>query len=165
MRGIEDFERTRKGENPKFYPHDISKNCIPQIGEIFDNGYTEEEMKMINETRKILENSELEVTATCVRVPIMNGHAVDMHITLEEPFEIDEIKQLFVGSDDIILCEPYPVTEMSNGIDKVCVGRIRRDISDHNSLHIWCTADNIRRGAAVNAIEILEHLERSKYES
>jgi len=165
MRGIEDLERTRKGEKPQFYPCDISNNCIPQIGEILENRYTEEEMKMINETRKILENNKLEITASCIRVPIMNGHAVDMHITLEKPFEIDEVKQLFAESDDIILCEPYPVTEMSNGTDKVCVGRIRRDISDPNSLHIWCTADNIRRGAAVNAIEILEYLERSKYDS
>ncbi len=164
-RGIGDLERTVKSEKPQFYPYDISKNCIPQIGDILDNGYTEEELKMTEETRKILGNIEMNVSATCVRVPIMNGHSVAISVELEQPFEIEEIKKCLAQTENVIVCDSYPVTEMSNGTDDVYVGRIHRDISNPQMLHMWCTADNLRRGAATNAIEILQLLERKKYDS
>ena len=165
MKGIADLTRTQKGDNSSFYPYSIADNCIPQIGDILADGYTEEEMKMVNETRKILGNNEMSVSATCVRVPILNGHSVEISVELEHPFEIEEIKDELRHSENIVVCDTYPVTEMSNGTDDVYVGRLRRDISNPQVLHMWCTADNLRRGAATNAVEILRLLERRKYDS
>ena len=161
QKGIMDLERTTNGEAPSFYPYPIFNNCIPCIDSFLDNGYTEEEMKMINETRKILNLPELEITATCVRVPVMNSHCVETNIELSKDFEIDEIYKTLSTFPNIVIADDpahhiFPVPTMATGSDKVFVGRIRRTLSNPKGLHIFCVADNVRKGAASNAVEILE---------
>lgn len=163
VKGVKDLEITQRGEEPRNYPHSIWGNCIPHIDVFLDNGYTKEEMKMILETRKILEMPNLPVTATCVRVPVENGHSVEIHAELQKPFEIDDVKKILAQYEGIVLEDDiknnvYPLAKNATGTDSVYVGRIRRDISNDKALHIWCTADNIRKGAASNAIEIMELL-------
>ena len=161
--GVRDLELTVKGEAPQNYPHPIWGNCLPHIDVFLDNGYTKEEMKMVLETQKILELPNLPVTATCVRVPIVNGHSVEIHVELEKPFEIEEIRKTLAGYEGIVVVDDpknnqYPLAADATGTDSVYVGRIRRDVSNPRALHIWCVADNIRKGAASNAIEIMELL-------
>ncbi|MDO5754866.1 MAG: aspartate-semialdehyde dehydrogenase [Tissierellia bacterium] len=143
------------------YPYNIQKNCIPQIDDFLDNGYTKEEMKMMEETKKILDNDELRVTATTVRVPILNGHAVNMNIEFEKDFSLEEVRQLLEDFEGIIVeDEPekllYPLQEKIDGTDDVSVGRLRRDDSVEFGLNLWCVADNIRKGAATNTVQIAE---------
>lgn len=145
------------------YPYNIQNNCLPHIDEFTDNGYTLEELKMINETKKILEDDSIEVTATTVRVPIFNGHAVSLNIEFEEDFDLDEVRDLLSDFPGIKLVDDlknnkYPLAETVNGTDYVEVGRIRRDFSQPNTLNCWCTADNIRKGAATNTVQIAELL-------
>lgn len=163
IKGIEDLERGLKGEAPKTYPRPIVNNCLPQIDSFLENGYTKEEEKMINETRKILGNWELPVTATCVRVPVMNGHSVSINVELEREPNIEELKAKFREFDGIILEDDvqnsiYPLAASATGKDDVFVGRIRKDFSIQNGLNLWVVADNIRKGAATNAIQIAEVL-------
>ncbi|MGL5544945.1 MAG: aspartate-semialdehyde dehydrogenase [Cetobacterium sp.] len=163
IKGIEDLERGLRGEAPKTYPHPIVNNCLPQIDSFLDNGYTKEEEKMINETRKILGNWELPVTATCVRVPVMNGHSVSINVELEREPNIEELKAKFREFDGITLEDDvqnsiYPLAASATGKDDVFVGRIRKDFSIQNGLNLWVVADNIRKGAATNAIQIAEVL-------
>ena len=165
MRGITELERTRNGENALLYPYSIAQNCIPQIGNVKHNGYTDEELKMINETRKILGNDNIRITATCVRVPVAECHGVDICVTLEKDFDINEIKAELSRRNCIIMGNNCPVNEMARGTDKVYIGRIRRHIGDEKTLHLWCVADNVRRGAAYNAFEIMRLMERRKYEA
>lgn len=144
-------------------PYNIKTSCIPQIGAFTNNDYTEEEMKMVNETRKILKRPKLPVSATCVRVPILNSHAESITVELEKPFRVDEVKALLNNSDGIIVQDDpsrniYPLNSIANNTDEVYVGRIRKDLSHENALTFWCVADNIRKGAATNAVEILEKL-------
>ena len=150
IKGIKDL----KNKSSDFYPYNISKTCIPQIDSFLDNGYTKEEMKMIMETKKILINPELEVTATCVRVPVLNSHAVNIVVELEENCTIDMIKEAFQNQEGLVLLEDYPTSIHSNGSDLVYVGRVREDLSKSNSFLFYCVADNIRRGAASNAVKI-----------
>lgn len=145
------------------FPYPINNNCIPQIDVFTDNDYTKEEIKMIEETRKILKKPKLPITATCVRVPVLNSHAESINVELEYPFKIEDIKKYlnnFLGI--IVLDDPekliYPLNSFANGTDEVYVGRIRRDYSQENGINFWCVADNIRKGAASNAVEILENL-------
>jgi len=157
--GQADLVRTLTGEAPAFYPHNISQTCIPAIDVFLDNGYTKEEMKMAEETRKILHLPDLPVSATCVRVPVMNGHAVSVRVELDQPFELDDIIAAFTAHDGIIVANDganhlYPTSVMSEGAATVFVGRIRRDLSAPNSLLFYCVADNIRKGAATNAVQI-----------
>ena len=143
------------------YP--IFDNCIPQIDSFLDNGYTKEEQKMIEETQKILHAEDLPITATTVRVPIFNCHSESINIELEKEFDVEDIKSLLSESPGIILKDniqtnKYPMPMYCSGHDEVFVGRIRRDYSIKNGLNIWVVADNIRRGAATNAVEILYKL-------
>lgn len=161
--GVRDLELTAKGETPQNYPHPIWGNCLPHIDVFLDNGYTKEEIKMVLETQKILELPTLPVTATCVRVPIANGHSVEIHLELEKPFEIEDIRKTLADFPGIVVVDDpknnqYPLAAQATGTDSVYVGRIRRDVSNPMALHIWCVADNIRKGAASNAIEIMELL-------
>jgi len=163
MKGIEDYKRTQNGEQNAFYPYNISKTCIPQIDSFLDNGFTKEEMKMIDETRKILHMPDLCVTATCVRVPVEMSHAVSVIVELEKPFDLDEVRNDFASHEGIVLVDDvqnsiYPVSTLSNGNDMVYVGRIRRDLSAPNSLMFYCVADNIRKGAAANAVMIAKKI-------
>lgn len=159
QKGIEDLKRTKNNHTNIFYPYDISKTCIPEIDEFLDNGYTKEEMKMINETRKILHLENLPIVATCIRVPVENCHGVSMTIELVKKFEIEQIKQVLQQQDGIIVYDDvqnhkYPNSIIANNQDKVYVGRIRKDLSTENGIVLYCVADNIRKGAASNAIQI-----------
>ncbi len=164
VKGIADLEEGLKGNHLcACYPHPIAVNCIPQIDVFTENGYTKEEMKMILETQKILEDSELKVTATTVRVPIFNGHSESINVELERAFEVEAVKTLLSQSPGIVVKDDpaqsvYPLASLANGTDEVYVGRIRRDFSLDNGLNLWVVADNIRKGAASNAIQIAEKL-------
>ena len=162
-KGINDYENTKNGGEASFYPYNISRTCIPHIDSFLDNGYTKEEMKMIEETRKILHLPNLMVTATCVRVPILMSHAVSVIVELEQEFELDEIRKDFASQEGIILLDNpkeniYPTAIHSTGNDKVYVGRIRRDLSNPKALMFYCVADNIRKGAASNAVMIAKKI-------
>ena len=157
--GQADLVHTLAGEEPAFYPHNISQTCIPEIDVALENGYTKEEMKMANETRKILHLPDLPVSATCVRVPVMNGHAVSVRAQLDQAFEIADIIAAFEAHEGIVVANDlanhhYPTSVMAEGAATVFVGRIRRDLSAKNSLLFYCVADNIRKGAATNAVQI-----------
>ena len=163
-RGIKDLEATLRGDSPSFYPYSIAKSCIPHIDIFTDDDYTKEEWKMVCETQKILHLPKLPVTATCVRVPIHTGHSVAIIAETERPFEIETVKKQFAEFAGIILEDDitntrYPLAEKACGRNEVFVGRVRRDNSQPNSLHIWCVADNVRKGAATNAVQIIEGLE------
>lgn len=161
--GQADLGRTLAGGTPEFYPHNISQTCIPEIDVFLDNGYTKEEMKMVNETRKILHLPDLPVSATCVRVPVMNGHAVSVRVELEQAFEIADIIATFEAHEGIIVANDganhlYPTSSMAERSASVFVGRIRRDLSAQNSLLFYCVADNICKGAATNAVQIAQKM-------
>lgn len=154
-KGLEDLE---KGEDGTFY-----NNCVPHIDVFLDDGYTKEEHKMINETRKILNEPDLPITATCVRVPVRNCHSESINVEFENEIDIYEAKTLLQNSENIILADDienniYPLARKADGNDEVFVGRIRRDFSVKYGLNFWCVADNLRKGAASNAVQILEKL-------
>lgn len=161
--GLEDLENGVKGDAPKKFAHPIYNNCLPHIDVFLDNGYTKEEEKMINETRKILKRPDLKVTATCVRVPVVNSHSESINVEFEKPFELDDVYKTLREYSGIIVLDDvskneYPLATIANGHDEVYVGRIRRDNSIENGLNLWVVADNIRKGAASNAIQIVEKL-------
>ena len=149
-----------KNEN---FNHQIAFNAIPQIDVFLDNDYTKEEMKMVNETHKILHDQELPVTATCVRIPVIFGHGESLNIELNNQFEIEDIKKLFAQTKNVELIddpaqEKYPLQIDTENNDNVLVGRIRRDNSLENGINLWLTANNLRKGAALNAVQIAEYL-------
>ena len=163
QKGLNDLEANLKGEPSKGYPHQIAFNALPHIDVFLDNGYTKEEEKMINETRKILNLPDLRVTATCVRVPIRFGHAVSVNVELEKPFELEDVINAFEEKEGIIVQNDgknniYPMPINAQDSDEVYVGRIRKDFSADNALNLWVVADNIRKGAATNTIQIAETL-------
>lgn len=163
MKGIMEYDRTQKGMDPQFYPYAIYNNCLPMIGEFLSNGYSEEETKMINETRKILDLKDVKISATCVRVPIRNCHSVSVSVTLDREVDIDRVRDNLQSMEGIVVVDDlskkeFPVPQMADGKDEVYVGRIRKDIFNSNRLHFWCVADNVRKGAATNAMQILESL-------
>ncbi len=145
------------------FSHPIYDNCLPHIDSFLINGYTKEEMKMINETRKILGHPNLPITATAVRVPVKNCHGESINIEFEKTFSINEVKSILKNSPGIIVKDDikndiYPIATEANGHDDVFVGRIRKDYSTANALNLWVVADNLRKGAASNAIQIMEKL-------
>ena len=153
--GIDDLLRCRKGMVPLLYETDISFTCIPKIGKITNNNFTEEENKLIFETKKIF-NKNIKVLATCVRVPVMFSHGVSVQVKLKKDFELQDIKEKIKKSNNIVLCEKVmPSSVLSCKNDKVYVGRIRKD---YNNLLFYCVADNIRVGAATNAYLILKYM-------
>jgi aspartate-semialdehyde dehydrogenase len=164
LKGIEDLKNGLLGSTETVaYPHPIAGNCLPHIDVFTENGYTKEEMKMIKETHKILGDDKIGVTATTVRVPIFECHSESINLELEKPFEVDDIKKLLAGSKGVVVQDDtennvYPLARNIAGKDDVYVGRIRRDFSIENGLNIWVVADNIRKGAATNAIQIAEEL-------
>lgn len=160
-KGIEDLENGLRGEEPKTYPHQIVNNCLPHIDKFLENGYTKEEIKMIDETRKILGIPDLPVTATCVRVPVMNSHSVSITAELERDFDLEELKEALGNFAGMVLVDDvnsneYPLASDATGQDKVLVGRVRRDFSTEKGINLWVVADNIRKGAATNAVQIAE---------
>ena len=163
QKGKNDLIRTLKGDAPEFYPYNISETCIPHIDSFLDDGYTKEEIKMVNETRKILNMPDLPVSATCVRVPVLNAHAVSIMVELDKPFTLDEVREAFKAQKGIVVVDDfknnkYPVSTIANGNDAVYVGRIRKDLSSPNGILFYCVSDNIRKGAAANAVQIAEAL-------
>ena len=163
QKGIDDLEANLKGEPSKNYPHQIAFNLLPHIDSFLDNGYTKEEMKMVEETRKILGLPDLKVTATCVRVPVKMGHAVSVNVELEKSFDLKDVFEAFEEKEGVVVKDDvsknvYPMPIEAEDTDEVYVGRIRRDESVENGLNLWVVADNIRKGAATNTIQIAETL-------
>lgn len=157
--GYNDLKNGINGEAPKKFPYPIFSNCLPHIDVFTESGYTKEEIKMINETRKILGHPDMRVTATTVRVPVFDCHSESINIELEKPFEVEDVKKLLSESEGIILQDDpknniYPMAVTAKGTNEVYVGRIRRDDSVENGLNLWVVADNIRKGAATNAVQI-----------
>ena len=161
--GIEDLENGIKGLTPKKFPHPIFNNCLPHIDVFMPDGYTKEEYKMINETRKILNKPYLPITATAVRVPVKNCHSESINIEFRSNFDIYDVKMLLQSSPGVILVDDteknyYPLATKADGYDNVFVGRIRRDFSVPYGINLWVVSDNLRKGAASNAVQILEKL-------
>lgn len=161
--GINDLRNGASGISPTKFPYPIFNNCIPQIDVFLDNGYTKEEIKMINETKKILHDDNLKITATTVRVPVINCHSESINIELSNNYNLDDVINLFNNSKGLNVYDEkealkYPMPILADGKDEVYIGRIRRDFSVDNGLNIWVVADNLRKGAALNAIQILETL-------
>ena len=143
----------------KVYPHKIDQNCLPHCDEFLDNGYTKEEMKLVNETRKILSDQTIGITATAVRVPVTGGHAESINATFHNDFDIAEIRELLNNEKGMVVQDDpsnnvYPMPINSHERDEVFVGRLRRDESLPNTLNLWVVADNLRKGAATNAVQI-----------
>ncbi len=161
LAGWRDLEEGLKGNPPTNYPHPIANNCLPHIDSFTENGYTKEEMKMVDETRKILHKPDLGVTATTVRVPVFNSHSESINLEFEKPFELEELKKVLANAPGIIVQDDvennvYPMALEASGKDEVFVGRIRRDESVANGVNLWVVADNIRKGAATNTVQIAE---------
>ena len=161
--GSQDLINGEQGIAPKKFNQPIYHNLIPQI-DVFDpNGYTKEELKMVNETRKIFHNPEMRVTATTVRVPVPNCHSESINVELKKPFDIEELKQDLANAEGLVLVDDiancvYPMPCNCDNKDEVFVGRVRRDFSVENGINMWCVADNIRKGAATNAVQIAQYL-------
>ena len=161
--GVEDLETKADGDKLKKFPYSIYNNCIPHIDIFMEHGYTKEEYKMINETRKILHRPDLKITATAVRVPVKNCHGESINVELEKDFDIYDVRLLLENSSGITVVDNpeknhYPLASKADGTNDVFVGRIRRDFSVENGLNLWVVSDNLRKGAATNAIQILEKL-------
>lgn len=159
--GFEDLKNGINGEAPKKFPYPIFGNCIPHIDVFLENGYTKEEMKMVNETRKIMGDDSLRITATTVRVPVYYGHSESINIELGSAYDLDELKSVLAAGKGIIMADDpvnlkYPMAIDCEDHDEVYVGRVRRDDSVENGLNLWVVADNIRKGAATNAVQIAE---------
>ena len=153
-----------RGEAPTVskFPFQLAYNVIPQVDVFTGNGYTKEEMKMYNETRKIM-HSDIEVSATCIRVPVMRAHSEAVWLETERPVSVEEARKAFCRAEGIVLMDKpdqkkYPMPLLLAGCDPVYVGRIRKDITDPNGLAFWCVSDQIRKGAALNAVQIAEYL-------
>jgi aspartate-semialdehyde dehydrogenase len=163
VKAVQQLENERNGiEGEMAYKYPIDKNCIPQCDSFMENGYTKEEMKLTNETKKILDPT-IKVTATAVRVPVVGGHSEAVNIEFLRDFDITEVRQLLLAQEGITLQDNpadyiYPMPRFAEGKDDVFVGRIRRDESQDNTLNMWIVADNLRKGAATNAVQIAELL-------
>ncbi len=164
QKAINQLENESKGKSREMiYPHQIYQNALPQCDSFEKNGYTKEELKLVKETRKILNTNEIGISATAVRVPIIGGHSESINLELENPFEIDDIKKILNNTPGVLVQDDpktnsYPMPITVNGKNDVFVGRIRRDFSNNNSLNLWVVADNLRKGAATNTVQILEYL-------
>ncbi|PJA07617.1 MAG: aspartate-semialdehyde dehydrogenase [Flavobacteriales bacterium CG_4_10_14_0_2_um_filter_32_8] len=164
VKAVQQFENERNGEKGEMvYPYPIDKNCLPQCDIFEENGYTKEEMKLVNEPKKIMNDNSLKITATAVRVPVVGGHSEAVNIEFENDFNLAEVRQLLHETSGVILQDnpdtnTYPMPLYAANKDDVFVGRIRRDESQPNTLNCWIVADNLRKGAATNAIQIAEYL-------
>ena len=163
INGILDLEEGLKGKPPRKFPYPIAGNCLPHIDVFLDNGYTKEEVKMIEETKKILHDYNLKITSTAVRVPVLNSHSESINLEFYNSFDIKDVFSLLEKTEGLKVFDnpkevKYPTPLLVEGKDKVYVGRIRRDFSLENGLNLWVVADNIRKGAALNAVQIAELL-------
>jgi len=160
-------ERAGKENIARVYPHKIDLNVLPHIDVFLDNGYTKEEMKMILETKKIMMDDSIQVTATTVRIPTIGGHSEAVNIEFEHDFDLAEVRNILENEEGVIVQDDpknflYPMPITAHGKDEVFVGRIRRDESQKNTLNLWIVADNLRKGAATNAIQIAEYLAKNQ---
>ena len=159
VKAVQQMENERSGVQAEMaYKYPIDKNCIPQCDDFMDNGYTKEEMKLCNETKKILDQA-IKLTATAVRVPVVGGHSEAVNIAFENDFDLAEVRKLLHDTPGVVLKDDtetftYPMPKYAEGKDDVFVGRIRRDESQENTLNLWIVADNLRKGAATNAVQI-----------
>ena len=162
VKGINDLKEGLAGNDQCIaYPHPIAGNCLPHIDSFLENGYTKEEMKMINETHKILGDDSIKVTATTVRVPVFDSHSESVNVEFEKDFDLDELRQTLADFPGIIVQDDpannvYPLARDAAGTDEVYVGRIRRDFTVDSGVNMWIVADNIRKGAATNTVQIAE---------
>jgi len=161
VKAVQQMENERSGVQAEMaYKYPIDKNCIPQCDDFMDNGYTKEEMKLSNETKKILDPA-IKLTATAVRVPVVGGHSEAVNIAFENDFDLAEVRKLLHDTPGVVLKDDtetftYPMPKYAEGKDDVFVGRIRRDESQENTLNLWIVADNLRKGAATNAVQIAQ---------
>ena len=160
-------EQVLEGEEttPHIYPHQIAFNVLPEIDVFLDNGYTKEEWKMVEETRKIMHAEDIAISATCVRVPVFTGHSEAVHVEFSRPMSPDEARQIFSQAPGIKVLDDnsvslYPTAWQAAGTDEVFIGRIRQDASHRNSLAMWVVADNLRKGTALNTVQIAEEVIR-----
>ena len=164
VKAVTQLENERQGISGEMaYPWPIDKNCLPHCDLFVDNGYTKEEMKLVNETRKILGDEEIRVTATAVRVPVTGGHSESVNVEFVREFELDRVRTLLSSTPGVILYDnpaelKYPMPIIAHDRDEVFVGRVRRDFSQEKTLNMWVVADNIRKGAATNAVQIAEYM-------
>ncbi len=164
VKAVQQMENERKGTQGEMaYLYTIDKNAIPQIDAFLENGYTKEEMKMVNETRKIIGDDSIMITATCIRIPVIGGHSESVNLTFENDFDLADVRKILNETPGVIVKDDpanaiYPMPLDALNKDEVFVGRIRRDESFPNSLNLWIVADNLRKGAATNAIQIAEYL-------
>lgn len=163
-KAVDQLMNERKGiSGAMAYPYNIDMNVLPHVDSFLENGYTKEEMKMVNETRKIMRSDEIKVTATTVRVPVVGGHSEAVNAEFENQFELSDVRQLLSHSAGVtVIDDPaqlqYPMPTYAEGKDDVFVGRIRRDESQPQTLNLWVVSDNLRKGAATNAVQIAEYL-------
>jgi aspartate-semialdehyde dehydrogenase len=164
VKAVDQLFNERKGiDGPKAYPYTIDLNVLPHIDVFTDNGYTKEEMKMVKETNKIMGDDSIRVTATTVRIPVMGGHSESVNIEFMNDFDVAEVRELLANSPGIVVVDDvanlkYPMPLDAHDKDEVFVGRIRRDESQDKTLNCWIVADNLRKGAATNAVQIAEYL-------
>ena len=164
VKAVQQMENERnnvKGEMAYKYP--IDKNALPHIDVFLDNGYTKEEMKMVNETRKIIGDDSILLTATCVRIPVVGGHSESLNIEFENDFDLDEVRKILSNAPGVVIQDDvenfvYPMPLSAHDKDETFVGRIRRDESQPKTLNCWVVSDNLRKGAATNAVQIAEYL-------
>ena len=168
VKAVQQLENEYEGKKGEMaYPYPIHRNAIPHCDVFEENGYTKEEMKLVNETRKILKDDSIAVTATAIRIPVVGGHSESVNVEFEKDFDIDEIRRDLknfpgIKVQDNLDVNTYPMPIYAEGKDAVFVGRIRRDHSQPNTLNMWIVADNLRKGAATNAIQIAEYLIKKK---
>ncbi|MCT4583138.1 MAG: aspartate-semialdehyde dehydrogenase [Flavobacteriales bacterium] len=164
VQAVEQLQNERNEVKGKMvYPYPIDKNCIPHGGDFLETGYTTEEQKLVDETRKIYGDDSIRISATVVRVPVLGGHSEAVNVTLKAPFEIQEVRKKIAGTPGVVLQDNpdvnlYPMPLYAQNKDSVFVGRIRKDNSQENALDLWIVADNLRKGAATNAVQIAEYL-------
>ncbi len=164
VKAVQQLENEYQGiKGEMAYPYPIHRNALPHCDVFEDNGYTKEEMKLVNETRKILNDDSIAVTATAVRIPVAGGHSESINIEFENDFEVNEVRELLHNTEGVVVQDnldtnTYPMPIYAHGKDDVFVGRIRRDESQANSLNMWVVSDNLRKGAATNTIQIAEYL-------
>lgn len=164
VKAVTQLENERRGLGGEMaYPYPIDLNCIPQCDVFLDNGYTKEEMKLVNETHKILGDEDIRVTATAVRVPVTGGHSESVNIEFVHEFDLDRVRAILSDTPGVILYDDpaekkYPMPLIAHDRDEVFVGRLRRDFSQEKTLNLWVVADNIRKGAATNAVQIAEYM-------
>lgn len=164
QKAVTQLENERKGiDGPMAYPHPIDMNCLPHCDVFTDNGYTKEELKLVNETQKILSDTNIRLTATAVRVPVVGGHSESVNIEFNKSIDIDKIRDILVSTKGVLVVDnpeanEYPMPIRARNRNEVFVGRIRRDFSLENGLNLWIVADNLRKGAATNAVQIVDLL-------